>query len=137
MFQPLELFIGSRYLRAKRRNHFISFISLISVLGIALSIIVLITVLSVMNGFQHEVKAPDPGNDLTCDRTREPGTRRDWQGLQEKLKDNDEDQGICTLCAGAQGMGGVSGRRLTGAMLNGVDPRLKEMFRESASSCRT
>ena len=56
MLKPFELFIGSRYLRAKRRNHFISFISLISLVGIALSIVVLITVLSVMNGFQHEVK---------------------------------------------------------------------------------
>ena len=51
-----ELLIGLRYLRAKRRNHFISFISLISILGIALAIILLITVLSVMNGFQQELR---------------------------------------------------------------------------------
>jgi len=53
MFRPLELFIGLRYTRAKRRNHFISFISLSSMLGIALGITALITVLSVMNGFQQ------------------------------------------------------------------------------------
>ncbi len=56
MFRPLSLFIGLRYTRAKRRNHFISFISLMSMLGIALGVIVLITVLSVMNGFDREIK---------------------------------------------------------------------------------
>ena len=51
-----ESFIGMRYTRAKRRNHFISVISLISVIGIALGMTVLITVLSVMNGFQREIR---------------------------------------------------------------------------------
>jgi lipoprotein-releasing system permease protein len=53
---PYELFIGLRYTRAKRRNHFISFISLTSMLGIALGVAALITVLSVMNGFQNELR---------------------------------------------------------------------------------
>ena len=53
---PYELFIGLRYTRAKKRNHFISFISMISMLGIALGVAALITVLSVMNGFQHELR---------------------------------------------------------------------------------
>lgn len=56
MFQPFELAIGLRYTRAKRRNHFISFISLISMLGIALGVTALITVLSVMNGFERELR---------------------------------------------------------------------------------
>lgn len=56
MFRPAVLFIGLRYTRAKNRNHFISFISLMSMLGIALGIMVLITVLSVMNGFDKEIK---------------------------------------------------------------------------------
>src|SRR5579872_5448004 len=56
MFRPAALFIGLRYTRAKRRNHFISFISLMSMLGIALGILVLITVLSVMNGFDKEIQ---------------------------------------------------------------------------------
>jgi len=55
MFKPLSLYIGLRYTRAKRRNHFISFIALTSMLGIALGIAVLITVLSVMNGFDEEI----------------------------------------------------------------------------------
>ncbi len=56
MFKPLSLFMGLRYVRAKRRNHFISFISLISMLGIGLGVAVLITVISVMNGFDKELK---------------------------------------------------------------------------------
>ncbi|HLB43436.1 MAG TPA: lipoprotein-releasing ABC transporter permease subunit [Gammaproteobacteria bacterium] len=56
MFKPAALFIGLRYTRAKRRNHFISFISVVSMLGIALGVTVLITVLSVMNGFDREIK---------------------------------------------------------------------------------
>lgn len=55
MFKPLSIYIGLRYTRAKKRNHFISFISLASMLGISLGITVLITVLSVMNGFDHEI----------------------------------------------------------------------------------
>ncbi|NCA90305.1 MAG: lipoprotein-releasing system transmembrane subunit LolC, partial [Gammaproteobacteria bacterium] len=55
MFRPLPLYIGLRYTRAKRRNHFISFISLISMLGIMLGIVALIVVLSVMNGFHKEI----------------------------------------------------------------------------------
>ena len=56
MIHPLELFIGLRYTRAKRRNHFISFISLASMLGTALGVTALITVLSVMNGFGEELR---------------------------------------------------------------------------------
>lgn len=56
MFKPLSAFMGLRYVRAKRRNHFISFISLLSMIGIGVGVAVLITVLSVMNGFDKELK---------------------------------------------------------------------------------
>lgn len=56
MQKSISLMIGLRYTRAKKDNHFISFISLVSMLGIALGIIVLITVMSVMNGFESELK---------------------------------------------------------------------------------
>ena len=56
MFKPLELFVGLRYIRAKRRNQFISFISFSSMIGITLGVTVLITVLSVMNGFVTELR---------------------------------------------------------------------------------
>ncbi len=85
MFNPAALFIGLRYTRAKRRNHFISFISLISILGIALAVMVLITVLSVMNGFDREIKKrvfsmipPMTVSSIT-------GSVSDWQSLQKTL----------------------------------------------------
>ncbi|HEY9255293.1 MAG TPA: lipoprotein-releasing ABC transporter permease subunit [Stenotrophomonas sp.] len=56
MFKPLPVAIGLRYLRAKRRNGFISFISMASILGIALGVTVLITTLAVMSGFQKEIR---------------------------------------------------------------------------------
>ncbi|HET7126478.1 MAG TPA: ABC transporter permease, partial [Lysobacter sp.] len=56
MFKPIPVAIGLRYLRAKRRNGFISFISLASILGIALGVAALITTLAVMSGFQREIR---------------------------------------------------------------------------------
>ena len=56
MLRPVSLFVGLRYTRAKRRNHFISFIALASMIGIALGVTVLITVLSVMNGAERELQ---------------------------------------------------------------------------------
>jgi lipoprotein-releasing system permease protein len=56
MMKNIPLFIGLRYTRAKRRNQFISFISAFSLIGMALGVMALIVVLSVMNGFEHEMK---------------------------------------------------------------------------------
>ena len=57
MFRPLSVFIGLRYTRAKRRNHFISFISLTSMIGLSLGVLAMIVVLSVMNGFHREMSS--------------------------------------------------------------------------------
>ncbi len=83
MFRPLELFIGLRYTRAKRRNHFISFISLISMLGLALGVAALITVISVMNGFEKELRERILG--MTAHATiRGDGGRLDnWRQVAE------------------------------------------------------
>ena len=87
MFKPVSLLIGLRYTRAKRRNHFISFISLTSILGLTLGVAVLITVLSVMNGFDRELKnrilGMIPHATLS---SREP--IQDWQNLAEFAKRN-------------------------------------------------
>lgn len=56
MFRPIALFVGWRYTRAQRSNHFISFIALVSMIGLTLGVAVLITVLSVMNGFDRELR---------------------------------------------------------------------------------
>ncbi len=76
---PYELFIGLRYTRAKRRNHFISFISLISLLGITLGMTALITVMSVMNGFQQEVRARILGVASHVQVSSFDGSLTNWQ----------------------------------------------------------
>ena len=86
MFKPLSACIGLRYTRAKRRNHFISFISLASMLGIALGVAVLITVLSVMNGFDYEIKDRlfNMANQVTVSRF--DGPLYDWQQLAQQVE---------------------------------------------------
>jgi lipoprotein-releasing system permease protein len=76
-----ELMIGLRYTRAKRRNRFISFISLISMAGIALGVMVLIVVLSVMNGFQTEVRTRILGVASHLQISGPTGTLDDWQSV--------------------------------------------------------
>ena len=56
MFTPVEAYLGWRYTRAKRRNQFVSFISAIAMLGVALGVAALITILSIMNGFESELR---------------------------------------------------------------------------------
>ncbi len=86
MFRPAALFIGMRYTRAKRRNHFISFISLVSMIGIALGIAVLITVLSVMNGFDREIKQRVFSMVPPITVSSSTGALAEWQNLQNLLK---------------------------------------------------
>ena len=80
---PYELFIGLRYTRAKRRNHFISFISLTSMLGIALGVAALITVLSVMNGFQDELRTRILGVASHVQISGVGEVLADWQAVAE------------------------------------------------------
>ncbi len=86
MIKPLALYIGLRYTRAKRHNRFISFISLVSVLGIALGVCVLITVLSVMNGFDQQIKERIFTMVPHVTITSMNGTLSNWQSLDNKLK---------------------------------------------------
>jgi lipoprotein-releasing system permease protein len=78
---PYELFIGLRYTRAKRRNHFISFISGISMIGIALGVAALIVVLSVMNGFQQELRTRILGVASHIQITGPDSQLADWQSV--------------------------------------------------------
>ena len=79
MYKPLELFIGLRYTRAKRRNHFISFISFTSMMGIMLGVVALITVLSVMNGFHKEVRERILGMTSHATITAARGGLKNWE----------------------------------------------------------
>lgn len=86
MFRPIPLFIGLRYTRSRRRNRFVSFISLMSVIGVALGVMVLIVALSVMNGFEEEVRNRTLGF-MAHVQVSGPGNRvGDWPALARQLR---------------------------------------------------
>lgn len=120
MYKPIELFIGARYTRAKRRNHFISFISLISMGGIALGITVLITVLSVMNGFEKELRERTLGvvSHLTISGRGEPIS--DWQVIAKGME---KFEGVVGTAPYVQGEGMFYyGSQVNGTLIRGVLP---------------
>jgi lipoprotein-releasing system permease protein len=123
MFRPLSIYIGLRYTRAKKRNGFVSFISFASVLGIALGITVLITVLSVMNGFDYEIhnRIFSMAHQVTI---RGLNPEDNWRAIKEKIEKNSEviasapyisDQGILTKDG-----------KVRGVIVNGILPKYEE-----------
>ncbi|RJQ48744.1 MAG: lipoprotein-releasing ABC transporter permease subunit [Gammaproteobacteria bacterium] len=120
MFRPVELFIGLRYTRAKRRNHFISFISVTSIVGIALGVTALITVLSVMNGFQREVRTGILGMASHATVSSLNGTLADWRELVDEMQRQPRVLGAAPFIE-AQGMLSY-GQAVSGALIRGVLP---------------
>ena len=120
MIRPLELFIGLRYTRAKRRNHFISFISLASMLGTALGVTALITVLSVMNGFGEELRGRILSVAAHVTVTGYGGDLSDWQSVQKKSAVNEGVLGSAPYVL-AQGLLTVHGKS-SGVMVRGIVP---------------
>lgn len=120
MFKPLEIFIALRYTRAKRRNHFISFISLISTLGIALGVAALITVLSVMNGFEKELRARILGvvSHATVMGAGDP--LRDWPMITAFLGRYPHVTGAAPYVSG-EGMLS-NGSQVSGTLIRGILP---------------
>lgn len=123
MFRPLSLFVGLRYTRAKRRNHFVSFISLVSILGIFLGVTALITVLSVMNGFEKEVRERILDMIAHVTVTDYLGPMRDWR---EVIQATESQPGVEAAAPYVEGQGMlVQGRTVQGVMIRGIEPRLE------------
>jgi lipoprotein-releasing system permease protein len=120
MRHPMELWIGLRYTRAKRRNHFISFISAVSMAGIAIGVTALIVVLSVMNGFERELRARILGMASHATISAFEGGLPGWQDVARRASENPE---IAALAPYVQGeaMLRMSGA-LSGTMIRGVLP---------------
>jgi len=123
MFKPLSVFIGLRYTRAKRRNHFISFISLTSMLGVALGVAALITVLSVMNGFEKELRERILGMTSHAFITGTDGTLKDWKTLQDMIGNSDHVMGSAPFVEGQAMLS--QGNRVRGSLIRGVNPKLE------------
>jgi lipoprotein-releasing system permease protein len=118
--QPYELFIGLRYTRAKRRNHFISFISMISMLGIGLGVMALIVVLSVMNGFQKEIRARILGVTPHLQVMSDSGQLNDWQHTLDIVASHPEIRAAAPFVSG-QGMISLN-ESVEGVMVRGILP---------------
>ena len=135
MFRPLELFIGLRYTRAKRRNHFISFISLVSMLGIAVGVTALITVISVMNGFEKELTDRILGmvSHATISGVGDgaDASVHAWRNAIDKAEANPHVKGAAPY---VERQALLQGTRVTGAVIRGVlpeaEPKVSELDRK-------
>jgi len=131
MFKPLELYIGLRYTRAKRRNHFISFISLISMLGIGLGVMALITVLSVMNGFEQELRQRILGMTAHATIGSYGDGLEEWREVAERARNHPEVTGTAPYIR-AEGM--LShGSQVNGALIRGILPEQEAQVSEVGS----
>jgi lipoprotein-releasing system permease protein len=127
MYKPLEAFIGLRYVRAKRRNHFISFISLTSMLGIALGVTTLITVISVMNGFEKELRARILGAIAHATIQPADGLLMEWRDVIDRVQKHPEVNGAAPYIE--EGVW-LQGNESAGAIIRGVDPEFESRVSE-------
>ncbi|MGC2518053.1 MAG: lipoprotein-releasing ABC transporter permease subunit [Burkholderiales bacterium] len=128
---PYEYFVGLRYTRAKRRNHFISFISLTSMLGIALGVAALIVVLSVMNGFQKELRARILGVASHVQISGANGQLADWQKVAQDAAGHPQVLAAAPF-VNAQAMLAFGGN-VRGAVVRGIEPKLEEKVADIGS----
>ncbi|MFM7294211.1 MAG: lipoprotein-releasing ABC transporter permease subunit [Burkholderiales bacterium] len=125
MLRSLPFFIGLRYTRAKRRSGFVSFISLASMIGIALGITALITVMSVMNGFQKEVRASmiSIASHIQILGDDQAKGLPDWPKL---LRQTSEQKDVIGVAPFVNGQGLLSiGQSVRGVGVRGIDPELE------------
>jgi len=119
MFRPLELFIGLRYTRAKRRNQFISFISTVSIVCIAISVIALITVMSVMNGFDFQMRDRILG---AVSHATISGINESVQEWPRALKTAEANPHVLGAAPYVETEAYLSAQHSSGAILRGIDP---------------
>ncbi len=124
MINPVELFVGLRYLRAKRRTRFVSFITLISLVGIALGVAALIVILSVMNGFEGELRNRLLSMSAHGTVTAAAGVTEDWTMLVDEIR---AEPGISAAAPLVQMEGMLqSGGELLAVLIHGVDPAFEK-----------
>ena len=123
MFKPVPVAIGLRYLRAKRRNGFISFISLASILGIALGVTVLITTMAVMSGFQKEIRDRLLQFAAHATVVADGVPMQDWQHALDVAA---ADPRVAGAAPFIETEALLSGPRNQPAMLRGIEPGLED-----------
>ncbi len=120
----LSLAIGLRYTRAKKKNHFISFISLISMAGIALGVMTVIVVISVMNGFDKELKERMLGS--VAHATVSSYNYDYIQGWESAIKVAQNTPGVVSASPYVSSEAMLQGVRTTGALIQGISPEFEK-----------
>jgi lipoprotein-releasing system permease protein len=120
MYQPLEWFIGFRYLRSARGTLFVSFISLASMLGIAVGVAALIVILSVMNGFETELRTRLLSMTSHATLSDPKGRYDGWQGIRDQFATDARVIGTAPFLE-VEGML-ANGQRLNPARVRGILP---------------
>ena len=134
MFQPLPVFVGLRYSLAREHSFFVSFITWVSLLGVAIGVAALITVLSVMNGFESELRERLLSLSAHATLTAGGAAIPDWQDRLGQLK-------------GAPGLTGAAPfldsdamlsrqSSMSGAIVRGIDPQLEPGVSSIADNMR-
>lgn len=131
---PFELFVGLRYTRAKRKNHFISFISMTSMVGIALGVAALIIVLSVMNGFQAELRNRILGVASHIEITEFTNQLSQWPALAAQVQEQPNIKASAPYIM-AQGMLS-NGQAVQGALIRGVLPSEEDKVADLGKSMK-
>jgi lipoprotein-releasing system permease protein len=120
---PFELWIGTRYVRSRSRNSFVSLISAISMLGIAIAVLVLIVVMSVVNGFERELQDRLLAMTAHANIEHPEGRLSSFEAMRETALQNERVVGAAPYVDGQALL--VAGMRLSGVGLRGIDPELE------------
>jgi lipoprotein-releasing system permease protein len=134
---PYELFVGLRYTRARRgsgRNAFVSFIAAVSMLGIALGVAALIVVLSVMNGFQEELRTRILAVASHIEIRGLGGAITDWRGIARATQTNPRVRAAAPYVIGQAMLSAGAVNR--GVLVRGIDPALEDKVADFASHMR-
>lgn len=134
MFHPLPLYIGLRYVRSRSQGFFVSFISWVSMLGICVGVAALITVISVMNGLEGELRGRLLSLASHATLSGEPERLQDWPRLAERIR---KEQGVVGVAPyiDLQGMLG-RGEDMRAALIRGVDPELEPQVSDIGAHMR-
>ncbi len=124
MFHPLSLFVGLRYTRSKRRNGYVSLFSFVSIITLCLGVMLLIVILSVMNGFEKEVRERILNMISHITVSGFDGKIKDWESVVKKVKQNPQVVGTAPFIR-AEGML-IYKRQVQGSLYRGIDPKLEK-----------
>lgn len=134
MYRPLAIYLGLRFLRARRRNQFVSFISTVSLVGVALGVAALIVVLSVMNGFEEEIRGRILSMTAHGAVSAREGTLADWEQVRSDALKQPFVQGAAPFIAAEAML--ANGTRLSPAQVRGILPDLEATVSDVGAKLR-